>query len=234
MNSVDLSNCDTEPIHIPGSIQPHGVLMACSGEALTIAQVSENVDALFAAPPATVLGTSLGSWLASDSAALLAAAREAGFPREQNPLSVRSREGRPFDAIAHHAPGDNLTIVEFEPQHAHERGFDSRIRSSIRRLQDTSTRQALLEMAAFEVRSLTGFDRVMVYQFDPDWHGHVVAEAKRDDLEPFLGLHYPASDIPAQARRLYTLNWLRIIPDVAYVPAKLVAGRTPSDQVPSI
>ena len=71
-----------------------------------------------------------------------------------------------------------------------------------------------------------------MYQFDPDWHGHVVAETKRDDLEPFLGLHYPASDIPAQARRLYTLNWLRIIPDVAYSPAKLVASRTLSDQAP--
>jgi light-regulated signal transduction histidine kinase (bacteriophytochrome)/ActR/RegA family two-component response regulator len=231
MNNVDLSNCDREPIHIPGSIQPHGVLTACVGEALTIVQVSANVDTFFGAPPADVLGTTLASWLAPESSALLHEAREALFPRERNPLSLVSRQGRAFDAIGHRS-GDGLTIVEFEPQQHHERGFDIRMRSSIRRLQDATTRQALLETAAREVRSLTGFDRVMVYEFDPDWHGHVVAEAKRDDLEPFLRLHYPASDIPAQARHLYSLNWLRIIPDVAYVPAPLVASLSRSDQTP--
>ena len=106
------------------------------------------------------------------------------------------------------------------------------MRSSVRRLQDAATRQELLQTAAMEVRNLTGFDRVMVYRFDPDWHGHVVAEAKRDDLETFLGLHYPASDIPAQARRLYTLNWLRIIPDVSYRPSRLMSGQSRSDSEP--
>ena len=65
----------------------------------------------------------------------------------------------------------------------------------------------LVSQLASEVRELTGFDRVMVYRFDPEWNGEVVAEEKRDDLDPFLGLHYPASDIPAQARALYTLSW---------------------------
>jgi light-regulated signal transduction histidine kinase (bacteriophytochrome) len=82
------------------------------------------------------------------------------------------------------------------------------------------------------VRGLTGFDRVMVYRFDPDWNGEVVAEERRDDLEPFLGLHFPASDIPAQARALYLRNWLRLIPDARYAPVPLVPERNPHDGRP--
>ena len=77
------------------------------------------------------------------------------------------------------------------------------------------------EICAEQVRLLTGFDRVMVYRFDPDWNGEVIAECKREDLEAFLGLHYPASDIPQQARELYTKNWLRFITDRDYVPSAL-------------
>jgi light-regulated signal transduction histidine kinase (bacteriophytochrome) len=72
------------------------------------------------------------------------------------------------------------------------------------------------------VAQLTGFDRVMVYRFDPDWNGSVIAEVKAPELEPYLGLHYPASDIPEQARQLYLRNWLRLITTVDYDPAPLV------------
>ena len=96
------------------------------------------------------------------------------------------------------------------------------------RLQAATDIDGLCAIAAEEIRALTGFDRVMVYRFDADWNGEVVAEVKRTDLEPFLGLHYPAADIPAQARRLYTLNWLRLIPDVHYRPSRLVPEFDPS------
>ncbi len=71
------------------------------------------------------------------------------------------------------------------------------------------------------MRALTGFDRVMVYRFDPDGSGEVIAEAARAGLEPYLGLHYPASDIPQQARVLYQRNWLRIIPDIKALPVPI-------------
>ena len=77
----------------------------------------------------------------------------------------------------------------------------------------------LLDTLAESVRELTGFDRVLVYRFDEDQHGEVVAEARADDLESYLGLHYPESDIPRQARELYLRNWIRSIPD-----ARLLAG----------
>ena len=79
----------------------------------------------------------------------------------------------------------------------------------------------LAAQLAVEVRALLGFDRVMVYRFDEEWNGEVIAEEKRDDLNSFLGLHYPATDIPAQARRLYTVNWTRLIADIEYAPVPL-------------
>lgn len=78
------------------------------------------------------------------------------------------------------------------------------------------------DAVAKAVRQATGFDRVMVYRFDRDWHGEVIAEAKADDLNSFLGLHYPSTDIPAQARDLYRLNWLRMIVDVGYEPVAIL------------
>ena len=104
----------------------------------------------------------------------------------------------------------------FHPPHARER----------RAAPVCNERGRLSEIAAEEVRAITGFDRVMVYRFDADWNGEVVAEAKREDLGSFLGQHYPASDIPAQARKLYTLNWLRFIGDVSYRPSTITPARS--------
>ena len=89
-------------------------------------------------------------------------------------------------------------------------------------LQRSSTVIEVAADAARWIRSLTGFDRVMVYRFDAEWNGEVIAEDRRADLNAFLGLHYPATDIPAQARELYRRNWLRLIPDIQYAPVPLV------------
>ena len=83
-------------------------------------------------------------------------------------------------------------------------------------------------MLARDVRTVTGFDRVMVYRFDAEWNGEVIAEDRRDDLEPFFGLRFPASDIPAQARALYATNWMRLIPDARYRPVPLEPGAQPA------
>ena len=101
------------------------------------------------------------------------------------------------------------------------------VRSAVEELNRAATLDELYDTTARAVRELTGFDRVMVYRYDHDYNGEVVAEAKRDDLNSFLGLHYPASDIPAQARALYEKNWLRLISDVDYTPAPLVPSRRP-------
>ena len=229
---VDLSNCDREPIHIPGAIQPHGVLLACQGEDLTVVQISANAADHLGQPPAAILNRPVAEVLSASSWARLAAAAADGFPREANPIVIESRTGAAFDGIAHTSVTPGIAIVELEPKREALVGFHPRTRAGMRRLQDASDVRSLCDVAAQEIKALTGFDRVMVYRFDRDWNGEVVAEARRPDLEPFLGLHYPAADIPAQARRLYTLNWLRIIPDIAYAPSPLVPAVAPGADGP--
>ncbi len=224
---VDLSNCDREPIHLPRAVQPHGVLFACHGADLRVAQVSDNVEAACGVSIDAVLEQPLARVLTADSWARLRPVIAAGAPSELNPTTVETPDGNRWEAICHQSPTSGITVVELEPWRGGVEGFLPQLRASLRRLQSPHALDALCTQAADEVRALTGFDRVMVYRFDEQWNGTVVAEAKRGDLEPFLGLHYPAADIPAQARRLYTLNWLRFIPDVHYVPAVLVPTPNP-------
>ena len=101
------------------------------------------------------------------------------------------------------------------------------VRADIARLQDAKSLKDFFDLAVERIRAFTGYDRVMAYRFDEDGSGHVVAEAKRNDLEAYLGLHYPASDIPAPARRLFSLSWVRHLPDVGYTPVPMVAAKSP-------
>ena len=225
--AVDLSNCEREPIHIPGAIQPHGVLLACRGAELRIVQLSDNAADHLGIEAVGLLGRPIAELFDDASWQRLQAAAAAGLPRERNPIALDSRDrSRSFDGIAHHGPTPDIAIIELEARSHAPAGFHPRMRGAVRQLQGARSLVELYDAAAREVRALTGFDRVMVYRFDADWNGEVVAEARDDRLETFLGLHYPAADIPAQARRLYTLNWLRIIPDIGYRPSPLlrVAG----------
>lgn len=231
---VTLDNCAREPIHIPGSIQPHGMLFTCRGADLRIQQVSANIEAWLGVAPDAVLEMPFVSLLGPDSAAAVLSAVQRDTLREVSPLRVITARGHDLDATLHRS-GDAI-VVELESGRAIDspgpRGFDPRLRGAILRMQAAASIEALCQVAAREVREVTGFDRVMVYRFDSDWNGEVVAEEKREDLEPFLGLHYPASDIPEQARRLYTVNWLRLIADVAYVPVPLVPRLDPKTSSP--
>ena len=232
---VDLTSCDKEPIHIPGGIQPHGVLLVLSGPALTIVQVSRNTQELLGIAPEALLGRSLDTLLATEHLNVIQALHPEQI--EHNPLylfTVTLPELQLyFDSIIHCIDGG--LILELEPvQEAvstatvtTSKDVYYSIQSTFARLQRASTVSELSQQVAEHVRALTGFDRVMVYRFEQDGHGVVCAEAKREDLAPFLGLHYPASDIPAQARRLYLLNWLRLIPDSSYAPVPLTPLANP-------
>ncbi|MFO0675676.1 MAG: ATP-binding protein [Polyangiaceae bacterium] len=223
---LDLDACASEPIHIPGSIQPHGVLFACEGETLTIVRVSSNADEFLGVDARALLGRSLLDHVDTNSGARLLALRETASFRAVNPFGIVSNTGAVFGVNAHRT-GTSL-VIELE-RHANPTdpqfgSFDPRLRASVMRLHSAMTVERLCSVAAEEVKKLTGFDRVMVYRFDADWNGKVVAEARREDLEPFLGQHYPASDIPAQARRLYTVNHLRFIGDVQAVPVPILSS----------
>jgi light-regulated signal transduction histidine kinase (bacteriophytochrome) len=250
---VDLDNCAREPIHVPGSIQPRGVLLAVSEPDRVVQQVSENLADLTGVRPEAALGRPLEEVLGVVPADLVQRSASAfGDLRERNPVELMLEvDGTPVpvDAILHRAvirpgaaplpgqpapppsPDDAVTnlVVELEAAHG-PRPFSfpntyQAVRGAVGELNRASSLEELYDITAEAVRTLTGFDRVMIYRYDADYNGEVVAEAKVEHLNSFLGLHYPASDIPAQARALYEKNWIRLISDVDYVPARL----TPTD-----
>ncbi len=232
---IDLDNCAREPIHIPGSIQPRGVLVVAQEPDLTIAQVSANVADMFERAPQDLLGRSISELVGSEQAAVIARAT-AGFGdlRERNPLEMMIAVGTrqvAFDVILHRESAGQL-LVELElasgPRPFSFPNTYLAVRGSVAELNRASTLTELYDITARAVRELTAFDRVMVYRYDAEYNGEVVAEAKRDDLNSFLGLHYPASDIPAQARALYEKNWIRIIDDIGYTPSPLVPQENPA------
>jgi chemotaxis family two-component system sensor kinase Cph1 len=230
---VDLSNCEREPIHLSGSIQPHGILLALDNTDLRVVQASSNVEAVFGKTASALLGRPVDDVLGATSFELIRAAAQRAAIEDTNPLSmsVNTLQGdRPFDAVLHRSSGQ--IVVELEPLDLATlpaaRDFHRIVRGPIEKFASVQTVLQLCAAAVAEVARVTGFDRVMVYRFDEDWHGEVIAESRSPAMEPFLGLHYPASDIPSQARALFKRNWLRFIPDVGYVPAVIVPSETPA------
>ena len=213
---VDLTNCDREPIHIPGRVQSFGCLLAVSTDWI-INHASENVEAMFGAPAAALIGQPISGLLSPDAIRDIRSRMQlmAGADAVERifGLTPLADDDRQFD-VALHVSGRSL-VMEFEAADTARRlDYASYVRPMIDRIRTPGSVEELCWAAAAQVKLLTGFDRVMVYRFHPDDSGEVIAEAKRPDLEPYLGLHYPASDIPAQARALYTRNMLRIISDV--------------------
>ena len=231
VEAVDLSNCDREPIHIPGAIQPHGVLLAFARPTRAIVQISENAGDYLGRSPDELLGTPLDAVFDRDGVdQALALLADSGEAEPQSCTFVAA--GRRFDALVHHFAG--AAIVELEPALLGDPLMPTadRVRRVLEAVQRAETPEQLCAIAARKVRRLTGFDRVMIYRFHPDGHGEVVAEERDEDLDPYLGLHYPASDIPQQARALYLRNWLRIIPDARYTPVRVVPELRPDTGAP--
>jgi len=220
-----LLGCDEEPIRIPGSVQPHGVLLAVTEPDLAVVVASANAAELFGCE---VAGRALADLLPpGDLSRLLGGL--AGELDQVNPMRVRVPGTElDVDLVVHRA--DGLLVTEWEPVGSTEPGdaaWHRRVASVLQRLSDTATLEQLTAVLAADVRTLTGFDRVMIYRFDAEWNGEVVAEDRADFVEPYLGLRFPASDIPAQAWALYATNWLRLIPDAGYRPVPLSPAVNP-------
>lgn len=224
---VDLNNCEKEPIHIPGLIQPHGVLLAVTqNKDNRIVQASRNTDVLLGVAADALLGTSMADLVGPEQLnMLLERSVNAKETADLQYIIIQIKvAGVPEDffCILHESEG--LMIVELEPasidQSDSTNDFDW-IRTFFGRLKHTANRIEASQAAAEQVKEMLGYDRVMIYEFDEQWNGKVIAEAKEEGLEPFLGHHYPASDIPKQARELYLRNWLRTIVDVNYVPVPI-------------
>ncbi len=236
---VDLDNCAREPIHIPGSIQPHGVLLALDPEALRVVQWSANAPHWLGMAAEDLNQCPLSEIVDEQTLARVNRLVQKAIPAVTAPLMTRLRstdqaDQASFQSDKRHSDSPHLgtahlyegvLILEFERQATEqillhstvEEGTESITRCIQRataRLHACQSQQELFQSLAEEVRHLTGYDRVMVYRFMSDEHGVVEGESLRVGLEAYLGLHYPASDIPPQARRLYTLNLIRVIADL--------------------
>jgi chemotaxis family two-component system sensor kinase Cph1 len=241
-SEVTLINCDQEPIHIPGSIQPHGVLLVLSEEDFTIKQISANTVSVLKRKADALLGQPIGILLNEshiqmlrEEVSVIDRNDQNAFLKNINPLrltiEVDGKETQ-FNGIVHtNNAGMMLELEPFSEEDALSfTHFYDLSRKSLFALQSADELEELYQVAVREVRVLTGFDRVMLYQFDDEWNGDVVAESRDEEVDSYLGLHFPHTDIPAQARALYLVNWLRYIPDATYEPVPLLAYE--SSQVP--
>ncbi len=218
---VTLDNCADEPIHIPGSIQPHGTLLALREPQLEVVVAGKNAGELLGVE-GPVVGQKLSALLEASSVEHIRQSLDSD-PRVLNPLPLRLIDGSELHGILHRS--DGLLVLETEKPGRDETIFRTAYRSLIQRfdrLRLADHLDSLYDIAVQEVAALTGFDRIMIYRFNERKDGQVIAERRSgDQVESFLGLHYPASDIPKQARLLYVENPVRIIPDASYEPVPL-------------
>jgi len=227
---ADLTNCDIEPIHIPGKIQSHGFLVAVNA-AFNINYVSENIVEWLSVSAQSLLNqpiTQLEKLLPHDGASdfltqLLQFGRHNQGLESINPYKINIK-GNDYNLII--GKSESNFLLEFEPvATASEVDIQKTIGRAVSEMLGGKQLQELLDNAAAQVKTLIGYDRVMIYKFLEDGHGEVIAEVANPDLDPFLGLHYPATDIPKQARELYKVNLVRIITDVNTEPSPILTFR---------
>ncbi len=232
----ELSNCETEPISSPGTIQPHGVLLVLEETSLDIIQVSSNTRDFFGAEPQELLTQNLRIFCS-----------EKEIEKFQTAIAIlKPQIIQHIDLELHHKniiyrftgqlhKNNNLVILELEKNTIDHSNlyFYNLMKQSIESIKETQDFEDSIKFLVREIRSITGYDRVMMYQFEPDGSGIVIAEDKAAHLpDSYLNLHYPAADIPRQARKLYALNWIRLIVDVKYEPVPLTPQNNPLTNTP--
>lgn len=226
---VDISNCEKEPIHIIGKSQAHGVIVACNKENLQITQIGTNTEEYFGIPYKALLSKDLSVLIGETAALELRNEISAGKQLEAREFQINEIE---FIAIPH-ISGESL-IVDFEPAKSELNAFkyQRELSSILNILGASESPEELCSDVAKITRNIFGYDRVMVYKFDEEWNGEVIAEEKTDQLESWLGLHYPASDIPRQSRELFMKHRVRIIGDVNYIPVPIEPEFSPINNTP--
>lgn len=217
---IDLDQCHNDPIHRTALIMPHGAFLKLTTDELRIETVSNNADDFFPASTDELLGCTLAEGLGLEW---------------ETAVDDRMPVGRIKREFVFQ-PGDTRCLVSVFPmgqdvgmevQHAYPVGNSSEetmvdLRHYLSELKQYSNRGRLYDRIVQGIRSVTEYDRVMLYRFNPEGHGTVVAEDKQDELHSYLKQQFPASDIPEPARRLYRLNDIRYIPTIDYEPVPLV------------
>ncbi|MBV9879544.1 MAG: GAF domain-containing protein [Gemmatirosa sp.] len=220
---IDLTNCDREPIHVIGHVQPFGAVLVLRGPELVVAQASANAAALLGTTPGPVVGARLDALLGPERAARVAAA-------DGRPVRLQTAAGALLATVRPLGGDRRLLELEVagdgEPMTVDD--FAALVRHTVARVERAGTLVDAAHAIAERIRVLTGFDRVWVYRFHDDWHGEVIAESRDEAVaDSWLGLHYPASDIPAPARAMFLRQTIRVIADARYEPAPIEPARDP-------
>lgn len=218
---VNLKNCENEPIHIPGSIQPHGFLLAVNQQSFAIKFCSQNIADYIEIQPQDLLGKTFTDIFGEADQKKLIRYIADGLD-SATPFVLDFRNTK-YNVSAHFS--NELLILEADPFPDGALDLPNLYRQTgrfVAHMEGSKYLNELCDDIAKETRLITGYDRVMIYRFDEDYNGEVIAESKREDLNSFAGQKYPHTDIPAQARLLYIKNQLRMISDVNYEPVPLL------------
>ncbi|TAH17335.1 MAG: GAF domain-containing protein [Cytophagales bacterium] len=228
---IDLTTCEKEPIHIPNKIQRFGFLLAMDKATLQIVQCTDNVVDFIGFPHAKLLGLSLASLIEKSIIEKIEyAIRHNGVNfATLNPVKLGFNHlSTKFKAVLHISQG--VLVMEVEPALYDEFSYSDFYNNAtiiIGKFHAQKDIYSLCQVVTEQVKRITGYDRVMVYRFDKNWNGEVIAESRNGKLYSFLGQHFPASDIPAQARQLYLTNTIRIITDASYKPSEIIPAINP-------
>lgn len=233
---VTLTNCDREPIHIPGAILPHGAMLVLDPVSLVVLQAAGDTAGLLGVPVEALLGKPVSAVLAPaqvERICMFGDDTDLVKPRHLLDPVLRVRADCPIDASIHRSGG--ALVIEFEAADSNDRFVAdplAAVQMMVEGFGSSNSLYSLCQMATDRVRNVAKYDRVMIYRFMADGSGWVIAESREPHLAPFLDLHYPAADIPQQARALYLKSWLRLITQVDYTPAPLVPTLNPLTGTP--
>ncbi|QHT70304.1 GAF domain-containing protein [Rhodocytophaga rosea] len=231
--NYDSEFCGSIPLHLVNLIQPHGILLVTDKALQTIVQVSENSQQLLGVPADKILNQPLASYIEQSSIDEIIGKASTWQVKERIPLhlSIITPTGN-IDSSATLFLKEAYAMIEIEMQPQEERAGNflelyQEVKYIMSALKEADNSTELGQIAVTEIKRLSGFDRVMLYQFDKDWNGTVIAEAREADMEPYLHLHFPASDVPKQARDLYLNTPYRLIPDRNFAPSRLIPVLNP-------
>lgn len=214
--------CGRVPLHLTNQIQPHGAVLVLKAEGLTILQASENIEQFIGVPVAKLVDTSIEHYIpANQFSALQMRLKSAAVDKVPLVLTINGT-----DLLALFLPQEPYFIIELEPvqKSAEQDSFVDiyqEVKYVMAELDGAKTTDETCAIVARELKRISGFDKIMIYRFDENWNGEVIAEEKEEGMEAYLGLKFPASDVPKQARELYRKTPYRLIPNVNYQPEKL-------------